>query len=149
MSEPADARERLRDALRQSLQVRQEEYDSPFLSALQADYLDDDKRPHYGLAGAVLALPDPRAGRDLLISMLNDDNELVIIEAAAALAVLDDPAGTEALLATRVCTNSCIEFFYARAGLTLLGEPIPPPLARQRSVFRHLEEQVEALDREA
>ena len=63
-----------------------------------------------------------------------------VIKAAAALALRGDRSGIERLKSVRTCTNSQIEYFYAKGGLILLGEPIPSSLLWKRSVFRDREE---------
>lgn len=134
---------RLRDQLVASLQVRADE-DTPVrpVAVLAERYERMRGAASYGVAGELLHSPS-EAAVELLERMLGDDNPLVAIEAGAALAVLGNRAGVDVLRATQTCTSSQIEFFYARAGLTLLGEEIPEELAKQRSVFRHLEELLE------
>jgi hypothetical protein len=99
--------------------------------------------PPYGIAGLALLLPDPNAAKPQLNAMLEHKNLLVAIEAAATLAVLGDDAGVPVLLRTTVQSNSEVEFFFARAALTLLRRPLPPSLQKQRSVFGQLEAMVD------
>jgi hypothetical protein len=89
----------------------------------------------YGYAAIALALPDPRAAIPLLARMTSHRNALTGVEAASVLAILGDRSGLDRLRDVPTLTNSGIEAFYARAALSLLGEP--PPAAR--SVFTDLE----------
>ncbi|MCE9584793.1 MAG: hypothetical protein K8T20_20070 [Planctomycetes bacterium] len=97
-------------------------------------------QPAYGVAGAALGLDDPAAALPLLRGMLADENWIVAVEAAATLALLGDRSGLGVLKGpARGGTNSMIECFHVHAALLVLGEPIPPPDRRPRSVFAALE----------
>jgi hypothetical protein len=139
---------RLRAALLEHLQQR-DLPDPPGgwtveLIAARSAQLGAHKGPRYGIAGCVLRLPTPASGTALLTGLLRDENPLVALEAAAALAILGQRTGIQILRQPKGSTNSNIEAFYARAGLILLGEPIPPKLRAFRSVFIHLEQLIDA-----
>jgi hypothetical protein len=102
------------------------------------------QQPRYGVAACVLRLPVPTSGATFLAGLLRDRNPLVALEAAAVLAILGQRTGLEVLRKPEAATNSNIEAVYARAALVLLGEPIPSALRKSRSVFRHLEELIDA-----
>jgi hypothetical protein len=128
--------ERLRAALGAALS-RPEGPRVETVEALEAAAKDP---PAYGVAASALALADPAAAVPLLRRMLADENAIVAVEAAATLALLGDRAGLRLLRApVRGATNSLIEYFLIHAALLLLGEPVPPPGRRPRSVFAALE----------
>jgi hypothetical protein len=140
---------RLRGALIAQLRLVQERdlHDPPggwTLEALVARSARMQHQPRYGVAACVLRLPTPVAGAAFLGGLLRDRNPLVALEAAAVLAILGQRTGIEVLRKPEAATNSNIEAFYARAALVLLGEPIPAALRSSRSVFRHLEELIDA-----
>ncbi|MBV8880378.1 MAG: HEAT repeat domain-containing protein [Planctomycetaceae bacterium] len=130
-----DPRKALREALAQALRQGP---DPTTLAALERRARDGVP---YGVAGDALGLADPREALPLLQRMLGHENWIVAVEAAATLALLGDRSGLTVLTGpARSATNSNIESFLIHAALLLLGEPVPPPERRSRSVF---------LDREA
>ncbi|HPH65125.1 MAG TPA: hypothetical protein PLF40_05245 [Kofleriaceae bacterium] len=100
--------------------------DQPPLSLAEMEAaLAKNPGPTYGIGGHVLRLAQPEQGVPLLRRLLQHNNELMAIEAAAALAVLGQRDGVERLRNVKTATSSHIEFWYASEALTLLGEPVP------------------------
>lgn len=133
----------LRTALAKSL-TRDETASLQTLAAMESAALE---APAYGVAGAALGLPDPSQAFPLLRRRLHDGNWIVAVEAAATLALLGDRSGLGVLKGpARGATNSLIEAFMVHAALLILGEPIPPPARRPRSVFAALERLIDEAD---
>ncbi|OFZ37700.1 MAG: hypothetical protein A2504_16985 [Bdellovibrionales bacterium RIFOXYD12_FULL_39_22] len=110
---------------------------------ISIETLYQTKSPAYGVAGMVLNIRKPTEGINFLKKLLNDENLLVRIEAAATLAILNNRSGIPTLEAFARekydLSNSGIEFFLSKAALKILGQPIPPELQKKQSVFRELE----------
>ncbi len=103
---------------------------------------ESTKGAKHGLAGLVLELDDPMQGVPFLKKLLNDEDPLVIVEAAATLALLGKKDGLNKLttvLKGGAITNSNIENFYARASYAILNLPIPESIGSLRSVFAEYE----------
>jgi hypothetical protein len=93
----------------------------------------------YGFAGLCLTLPRPADAIPALRARLAHRNPLTVLEAASVLALLGERSGVANLRVADSMTQSGVEFFYARAALMLLGEPIPAALAAQRCSMPTLE----------
>ncbi len=132
--------DKLRHKLIQRLQSADEPKDMPSesISLKEIETLYQKRNPAYGVPGKLLKLQNAKEGRPLLKKMLKDENELVTIEAAAVLAVLGFRDGLKHLQNVRSLSNSNIEFFYAKAALILLGEPVPEKLKDRNSIFHGL-----------
>lgn len=120
---PSNQQQRRTD-LTQSLNLGNQDRPLRSLAEMEAA-LAENPGPTYGLAGQVLRLATPAQGVPLLRKLLQHNNELMAIEAAAALAVLGHRDGLERLRNVKTATSSHIEFWYASEALTLLGEPVP------------------------
>ncbi len=116
---------------------------------------ETDEMRQRELVLGTLTLPDrglaqPALARFVTRATWNSSNgaecavTLAELYAATVLALLDDRSGLPILRSVGTLTNSQIEYFYARAALTLLHENIPASLVGRRSVFRQREGLIDA-----
>lgn len=129
--------DKLREALVLNLKATAKESFS--LNELEEFYKKDSSK---SVAAFVLKLKKPSDGIELLKKILHSKNKLAALEAACVLALLGSRDGLEQLKTVQTLTNSQVEFFYAKAALIILHEPIPANLKNMRSVFQDLEEMI-------
>jgi hypothetical protein len=131
-----------KEELRRTLIERMRHSDSHHGKITVEEFRARYKEREDDLAILALDLECPEEAIPLLRLSLKQDDPFGVIKAAATLALLGSKDGVDALRSVQTCTNSAIEYFYARAALILLGEPIPQRLRGETSVFRQLEEVV-------
>ena len=137
-----DCRHELKSAIIRQLQSTSIQAHS--LKDLENIYETHEKNPNSillnGLAGAIFTIKEPSSAVPLLTKMLENKNQLIAVEAGAALAVLESRLGINQLKTIHApLTNSGIEFFLAKAALILLNEPLTADLEKKGSVFLDLE----------